>query len=172
MFTFSLQTVLEVRERLEKIKYKESSSLLFERQKLDDEVRDRNTKIGEAASKLDEVRKQGITAAPLQLYTQYRERLNAEIELISEQLREQEQALEEKRKELVEARRAHRAIEILKERELERYEQVRTRQERAAMDEIAAKTAITDHHPDAREGVAAFREKRETSFNAWLKDYE
>ena len=34
-----------------------------------------------------------------------------------------------------------------------------------ALDEIAAKTAISDHHPDAREGVRAFREKREPNFN-------
>lgn len=38
-----------------------------------------------------------------------------------------------------------------------------------ALDEIAAKTAVTDHHADAREGVAAFREKRTPSFNAWLR---
>ena len=38
-----------------------------------------------------------------------------------------------------------------------------------ALDDIAAKTAISDHHPDAREGVAAFREKREPKFNAWLE---
>ena len=38
-----------------------------------------------------------------------------------------------------------------------------------ALDEIAAKTAISDHHPDAREGVAAFHEKREAKFNAWLE---
>lgn len=37
-----------------------------------------------------------------------------------------------------------------------------------SLDEIAAKTAITDHHPDAREGVKAFHEKRSASFNAWL----
>ncbi|MCB1693345.1 MAG: enoyl-CoA hydratase/isomerase family protein [Pseudomonadales bacterium] len=39
-----------------------------------------------------------------------------------------------------------------------------------ACDEIAAKTAISDHHPDAREGVAAFREKRTPKFNAWLEE--
>lgn len=38
-----------------------------------------------------------------------------------------------------------------------------------ALDEIAAKTAISDHHPDAREGVTAFHEKREPAFNAWLE---
>lgn len=39
-----------------------------------------------------------------------------------------------------------------------------------ALDEIAAKTAISDHHPDAREGVQAFNEKRAAGFNAWLEE--
>ncbi|MEX1194124.1 MAG: enoyl-CoA hydratase/isomerase family protein [Dehalococcoidia bacterium] len=34
-----------------------------------------------------------------------------------------------------------------------------------ALDDIAAKTAISDHHPDAREGIAAFREKRKPKFS-------
>ncbi len=38
-----------------------------------------------------------------------------------------------------------------------------------SLDEIAAKTAVSDHHPDAREGVAAFREKRAAKFNQWLE---
>lgn len=37
-----------------------------------------------------------------------------------------------------------------------------------AFDDLASKTAISDHHPDAHEGVVAFREKREPRFNAWL----
>lgn len=37
-----------------------------------------------------------------------------------------------------------------------------------ALDDIAAKTAISDHHPDVKEGVGAFNEKREPKFNAWL----
>ena len=38
-----------------------------------------------------------------------------------------------------------------------------------ALDDIASKTAVSDHHPDAREGVAAFREKRAPRFNEWLR---
>ena len=38
-----------------------------------------------------------------------------------------------------------------------------------ALDDIASKTAISDHHPDSREGVAAFQEKRAPRFNQWLE---
>lgn len=41
-----------------------------------------------------------------------------------------------------------------------------------SLDEIAAKTAVTDHLPDAREGGRAFLEKRPAKFNAWLDDPE
>jgi 2-(1,2-epoxy-1,2-dihydrophenyl)acetyl-CoA isomerase len=34
-----------------------------------------------------------------------------------------------------------------------------------ALDDIAAKTAISDHHTDAREGIAAFKEKRKAQFS-------
>ena len=37
-----------------------------------------------------------------------------------------------------------------------------------ALDDIASKTAVVDHHPDAREGVDAFRAKRTPQFNRWL----
>jgi 2-(1,2-epoxy-1,2-dihydrophenyl)acetyl-CoA isomerase len=33
-----------------------------------------------------------------------------------------------------------------------------------ALEDIAARTAVSDHHPDAREGVTAFREKRPANF--------
>ena len=38
-----------------------------------------------------------------------------------------------------------------------------------SFDEIAAKTSVSDHHPDSREGVAAFRSKRDPHFNRWLE---
>jgi 2-(1,2-epoxy-1,2-dihydrophenyl)acetyl-CoA isomerase len=38
-----------------------------------------------------------------------------------------------------------------------------------ALDDIASKTAITDHHADAKAGGQAFREKRSARFNEWLE---
>ncbi len=38
-----------------------------------------------------------------------------------------------------------------------------------ALDDIAVRTAVTDHHPDAKDGGASFREKRTPKFNAWLE---
>lgn len=39
-----------------------------------------------------------------------------------------------------------------------------------ALDDIASKTAISDHHPDALDGMRAFQEKRAPRFNAWLEE--
>ncbi len=39
-----------------------------------------------------------------------------------------------------------------------------------SLEDIAARTAVTDHHPDAREGGRAFAEKRTPIFNADLGD--
>jgi 2-(1,2-epoxy-1,2-dihydrophenyl)acetyl-CoA isomerase len=38
-----------------------------------------------------------------------------------------------------------------------------------ALDDIAAKTAISDHHADARAGAQAFRTKTPARFNEWLE---
>ena len=39
-----------------------------------------------------------------------------------------------------------------------------------ALDDIAIRTAVTDHHADAKDGGLSFREKRAPRFNAWLDD--
>jgi 2-(1,2-epoxy-1,2-dihydrophenyl)acetyl-CoA isomerase len=39
-----------------------------------------------------------------------------------------------------------------------------------SLEDIASKTAVTDHHPDAREGITAFQEKRPPKFNQWLEN--
>lgn len=39
-----------------------------------------------------------------------------------------------------------------------------------ALDDIAIRTAVTDHHADAKDGGLSFREKRAPKFNAWLDE--
>lgn len=39
-----------------------------------------------------------------------------------------------------------------------------------ALEDIALRTAISDHHTDAREGAQSFRDKRPPAFNRWLED--
>ena len=39
-----------------------------------------------------------------------------------------------------------------------------------SLDDIASKTAVTDHHPDAAEGVSAFRQRRDARFNQGPSD--
>ena len=137
MFNFSLQNVLEVRKRLERIKYKEFSGVLLERQQLSGQIEARKNRLASAAGEIDEFKLRGPSTAPLQIHDRFRERTKNEMVLLSEQLREKEQALEVKRKELVEARRAHRTLEILRDKERDRYEVGLARQERTVMDEIA-----------------------------------
>jgi len=38
-----------------------------------------------------------------------------------------------------------------------------------AMEDIAVRTCMTDYHEDAHEGIAAFRDKRKPSYNAWME---
>ena len=39
-----------------------------------------------------------------------------------------------------------------------------------AGDDIAAKTAVSDEHPDTRAGMAAYRERRPPHSNRWLEE--
>ena len=41
-----------------------------------------------------------------------------------------------------------------------------------ALEDIAVRTAVTDHHPDARDGGASFRERRAPVFNRWQETGE
>ncbi len=138
MFRFSLQNVLEVRERFEKIKYKEYSAELLVQQGLRRQTESRQEALRSSGQHLEQVKQASPSTLPMQWHNQYRQRLEEEMEVLAAQLRDQNEAVEEKRKELVEARRSHRALEILRDKELKRYRKTQERLERAVMDEIAA----------------------------------
>ena len=138
MFQFRLQSILEVRERISRIRQKEFSEVLFHRQQMESEIHDRENHLSRAASFVDKGRRSNLTLHPLEMFHNYKTRLNSEIELINEQMRMQDQELEEKRKALVEAKRAQRTLEILRDKEQQRYQKELNRRERATMDEVAS----------------------------------
>jgi flagellar FliJ protein len=138
MFHFRLQHVLEVRERLERLKQKDYSLALLDWQSLMTGIDQRQQTIARAAEHVDSLKQTSPTTLPLMLHGFYRKRLTAEIETLREQVREQEQVLEVKRKELVESRRARRTLEILKDKQKARYDESQKRLERVTMDEVAA----------------------------------
>ena len=138
MFRFRLQHVLEIRERMERIQLKEYSLADLEARRMEQEIDARHEAIRNAGSRMDAARQASPSAAPLQLYGNYRRRLETEIGRIRERLREHMQVLEARRKELVEARRKRRTMEILREKARGRYDKEMSRRERVEMDEVAA----------------------------------
>ena len=138
MFHFRLQSVLEVRERLARIKQKEFSEVLALRHAMEKEIEDNRAQLTQSGRYMDKVRETGGIPYPLALFDNFKRKVNADIGRLNEQIREHNQDLEFKRTNLIEAKRAQRSLEILKEKQQARYDQDMTRRERAVMDEIAA----------------------------------
>jgi flagellar FliJ protein len=138
MFRFRLQHVLEIRERMERIRLKEFSLAELEARRMEGEIDARHEAIRRSAGLMDAARRNSPTAVPLQLHDHFRRRLETEIGRVRERLREHLQVLEARRKDLVEARRQRRTMEILRDKARGRYEKEMSRRERVEMDEVAA----------------------------------
>jgi flagellar export protein FliJ len=155
MFHFRLQSVLEVRERMARIRQKEFAEVLAHHQALEAQFERHEADLARAGRYLDGVRRSSPTVQPLTLFGAYRHRVKSEMARIQERMRELAQELEARRHALVEAKRAQRSLEILREKARTRYEHTLNRQERATMDEVAANYHLLRHGP--RGGKAAYR---------------
>ena len=134
---FRLETALKVRERLEKLYQK----ALAEQVQIQQELRD-HKKLMEGALEthdlnLNQSKKSGFTFMQLQMSDHFKERLGLQMEVTQNQLKEHEQVIELKRQELTRATQKKRVLEILKEKQQQRFEEERDRQERQEADEIA-----------------------------------
>ena len=138
MFHFRLQHVLDVRERLERLRQKEYSLVLLEWQRLTQSIAECQLSLARSAQTVDGLRQTSPSPVPMQWHAHYRRRLDADLQRLGQELREKEQLLEARRMELVESRRARRTLEILRDKQRARYEERRSRQDRVEMDEVAA----------------------------------
>ena len=134
---FRLETALKVRERLEKLYQK----ALAEQVQIQQELRDHKKLMENALEthdlNLNQSKKSGFTVMQLQMSDHFKERLGLQMEVNQNQLKEQEQVIELKRQELTRATQKKRVLEILKEKQQQRFEEEMDRQERQEADEIA-----------------------------------
>ena len=134
---FRLETALKVRERLEKLYQK----ALAEQVQIQQELRDHRQLMEQALDSnnlnLDQSKSTGFTIMQMQMSDHFKERLGLQMEVNQNQLKEQEQVIELKRQELTRATQKKRVLEILKEKQQQRFEEEMDRQERQEADEIA-----------------------------------
>ena len=134
---FSLETALKVRERLEKLYQK----ALAEQVQLEQQHRDRKKLIQEALdihnNDLDKAKAEGVTISQLLMGGNFQQRIKQHLELTQAQLDEQLEVVELKRHELTQATQKKRVLEILKEKEIEKFKVETERLERLEADDIA-----------------------------------
>ena len=134
---FSLETALKVRGRLEKLYQK----ALAEQVQLEQQHRDRKKLMQEALDvhndDLDKAKADGVTINQLLMVGNFQQRIKQHLELTQAQLNEQLEVVELKRHELTQATQKKRVLEILKEKEIEKFKAETERLESLEADEIA-----------------------------------
>ena len=138
MFHFRLQSVLDVRERMARLKQKEFAEVLSRHQVLEAQIERNEGDLARASAKVDDIKRSSASILPLELFANFQRRIKGDMARIQEQMREQAQELEARRRSLVEAKRAQRSLEILRDKARVRYEEALSRHERATMDEVAS----------------------------------
>ena len=134
---FRLETALKVRERLEKLYQKALAEQVQIQQQLRDQKKLIETDLDAHRMDLNAARRTGFTIAQMQMSDQFRERMTDKMETTENQLLEQEEVIELKRQELTRATQKKRVLEILKEKQEQRFLEEMERQERQEADEIA-----------------------------------
>ena len=134
---FSLETALKVRERLEKLYQK----ALAEQIQLAQQHQDRKKLMEEALdvhnNDLDKAKTDGVTINQLLMGGNFQQRIKQHLERTEVELNEQLEVVELKRYELTQATQKKRVLEILREKESERFKFEKERLERLEADEIA-----------------------------------
>jgi flagellar protein FliJ len=143
MFRFSLQSALDVRTRQEKVKMKEMAEALATERSINDEI----IRIREESKKADEdldvmKRSDFFNIEQMRILSRFKARMKVVTTEKRQELSEAEKITAGKQKELIEASKARKTLEILKEKEVKRFREKISRMERRSMDEIAGNMFI------------------------------
>ncbi|MBF0289275.1 MAG: flagellar export protein FliJ [SAR324 cluster bacterium] len=134
---FSMQTALDVRERIEKLKQKEFGEQLQVAQEIKSRIVESQEQIKQSHVYTNQLKNNGFTIAQLQFNQQFCQRMEQQIQVLEHQLQQQNEIVNRKQQSLLKATQDRRVLEILKEKEQQRYRKHQDRLDRLEMDEIA-----------------------------------
>ncbi len=138
MFKFSLQTALDVRSRQEKIKMKNLAEALAVEQNILNNIKKINQNTLDADLKLNQMKKSNITSInQMKFLSQFKDRMKVVLANEEKSLSNARVVVAEKQKDLIEASKARKTLEILKEKEIKRFQEKIAKIEQKSMDEIA-----------------------------------
>ena len=137
MPSFSLETALKVRKRLEKFYQKALADELQAAQQYKEKLELMSSALGMHNKDLDDAKEKGLTISQLILGGNFQQRIEQQMELVEYKLKEQQEVVDLKRHELTLATQKKRVLEILKDKEIKKYIDEIERLERLEADEIA-----------------------------------
>ncbi|MBU3917325.1 flagellar export protein FliJ [bacterium] len=138
MFEFSLQTALDVRSRQEKIRMKELAEKLAIEQVIVNKIEQIKKDTTLADTNMNSAKQARVLSTEqMKLLSQFKGRMEVVMGQCQENLVIAKNAVAAKQKVLIEASRAKKTLEILKEKELKRAKEKTAMFERKNMDEIA-----------------------------------
>ena len=143
MFKFSLQTALDVRSRQEKMKMKDLAEKLAVERTIVNKIDQIKSNTKKAENELDTAKESRyMTINQMIFLTGFKNRMKVVLAESYEQLQAAQKEVEEKQLALIEASKARKTIEILKEKEEKRYLEKIARIQKKNMDEIAGNLFI------------------------------
>ncbi|MDH5560120.1 MAG: flagellar export protein FliJ [Deltaproteobacteria bacterium] len=138
MFRFSLETALSVRKKQEKIKMKELAEKLSIEHNILNRISQIKDHVWKAEDKSNESKmSKSFTIDQLRHLSYYKDKMKVELGFCGQELIKAKKEVEEKQQALIQASKARKTIEILRDKEFKRYLAKISHDERVAMDEIA-----------------------------------
>lgn len=143
MFRFSLQVALDVRSRQEKIKMKDLAEALAVQQGIENEIDTIHENTRRAEKDLDSMKHSNqFDLEQMKFLSQFKSRMKVVLADCHQRLVKAAEMVAARQHDLIQASKARKTLEILKEKELKRFKEKISRIERKSMDEIAANRFI------------------------------
>ena len=134
---FSLETALKVRDRLEKLYQKALAEQVQVEKQHRDIIKVMQDALDFHNNDLDFAKKNGLTINQLLIGNDFQSRIKKNLGIRFEQLKDHLEIVELKRQELTKATQKKRVFEILKEKEINKFNNEKERLYRQEVDEIA-----------------------------------